>query len=67
MDKPLIHTSRGNLPVEDLVYTQGFAFQSNSITYWERYTLNGEEVRANGCAYVLPIGTKMELHGGVIG
>lgn len=67
MDKPLIHTSKGNLPLEDLTYTNGFDFQPNGIVFWEEHRLGDEIVKRSAHAYVLPIGTKMELHGGQVG
>lgn len=67
MEKALIHTTKGNLPVEGLDYKNGFAFTPSSITFWEEYALDGEIVKRSAHAYVLPVGTKLELHGGDIG
>jgi hypothetical protein len=66
LEEELISTSKGNLPLKDLVHKHGFAFMPNSITFWEEYFLGEESVKRNVYGYVLPFGTKMELRGGDI-
>lgn len=64
MDKPLIHTAKGNLPVEDLTYKNGFDWQPNGVTFWEEYHQGEELVKRSAHAFVLPVGTSLEISGG---
>jgi hypothetical protein len=65
--EPLIHTSLGNLPVSSLERRYGWSFTSCSITYWEKYYLDGKPVREDSGVFGIPVGTKLELSGGTIG
>ena len=64
MEKALIHTTKGNLPVESLERRFGWNFTANSITYWDKYYLDGEAVREDASTFAVPAGTKLELTGG---
>ena len=44
-DTPLIHTSKGNLPVDSLTYTTSWGEDEQYIRFRETYTLNGEVVK----------------------
>lgn len=52
-DVPLIHTTKGNLPVSDLVYATGWEQGVDYVKLIETYTLNGEVVRQS--AHVLAL------------
>jgi len=64
MEKALIHTTKGNLPVDDLTYKNGFDWQPNGVVFWEEHRLGEEIVKRSAHAFVLPVGTKLELTGG---
>jgi len=63
----LIHTSKGNMKLSDLTYKNGFDWQPNGVVVWEEHWLGDEIVKRSAHAYVLPVGTKLELSGGQIG
>lgn len=44
-EQPLIHTSKGNLPVAELVYVHYWLEDDQSIVFVEEYTHHGEVVR----------------------
>jgi hypothetical protein len=50
MDEPLIHTSKGNLPVASLKYRHEWHEDAVAITFVEEYWLDGELVRRNAHA-----------------
>lgn len=66
-ETPLIYTSKGNLPVDLLVRSDGWEFEPSGITYWEQYTLDNEIVKRNVARYQLPTGTELQLKQGLIG
>jgi hypothetical protein len=67
LEKALIHTSKGNMSVEDLTYKNGFDWQPNGVVFWEEYWLGDEMVKRSAHAFVLPVGTSLQLSGGKIG
>lgn len=46
-DVPLIYTSKGNLPIKDLVYTHFWHEDENSVVLVEEYRLGEEVVKRN--------------------
>ncbi len=50
-EEPLIHTTKGNLPVASLVYSTRWEDTPDYVKLVETYTLNGEVVRES--AHVL--------------
>jgi hypothetical protein len=58
---PLIYTTKGNLPVRDLVRTDGWEFSPAQIKYWSKYHLNGEMVRESVYLYKLPENVTLTL------
>ena len=58
-DMPLIHTTKGNLPVDALTWSDGWEFQANGVTYWSEYRLDGEVVRRDVARYQLPEGRSL--------
>lgn len=56
-ERPLIWTSKGNLPIEDLDYEAKWRVEDDAITFAEIYKLNGEVVKES--AHVL---TRQQLH-----
>jgi hypothetical protein len=66
LDNPLIHTTKGNIALGDLTYKNGFDWQPNGVVFWEEHWLGDEIVKRSAHAYVLPVGTKLELTGGSI-
>lgn len=63
-NEPLIHTSKGNLPISSLEYKTGFDWMPNGCVFWEEHILDGEIVRRSAHPFILPIGSKLEIHGG---
>jgi hypothetical protein len=55
------------MAVEDLTYKNGFDWQPNGVVFWEEHWLGDEIVKRSAHAYVLPIGTSLQLSGGKIG
>lgn len=49
-DVPLIHTTKGNLPIDDLEYTHYWLEDDAAITFVEEYRLAGEIVKRNAHA-----------------
>lgn len=47
VDEPLVHTTKGNLPVSSLKYRHEWLEDDVAITFAEEYTLDGEVVRRN--------------------
>ena len=62
--EPLIFTTKGNVPVSSLQYKTGYDWMPNGCVFWEEYRLNDEVVRRSAHPFILPVGTKMEIHGG---
>lgn len=62
--KPAIWTTKGNLNTEDLIRSFGWEFSHTTITYWERYTLNDEEVRKDVSVFSLPEGSTFNIEQG---
>lgn len=50
-DEPLIHTSRGNLPVSSLQYAVRWEDAADYLKFVETYTLDGEVVRESAHVY----------------
>lgn len=50
-DEPLIHTSRGNLPVANLQYAVRWEDAPDCLKFVETYTLDGEVVRESAHVY----------------
>ena len=50
--KPMLWTSKGHLPYEDLVYESGWEEDETYIKFKERWTHNGEEVKSNAHVYI---------------
>ena len=50
-DEPLIHTSRGNLPVSSLQYAVRWEDSADYLKLVETYTLDGEVVRESAHVY----------------
>jgi hypothetical protein len=46
-EEPLIYTSKGNVPIKDLLYRHEWQEDGQAITLIEEYTLNGEVVKRN--------------------
>jgi hypothetical protein len=61
---PLIYTSKGNLPVCDLVRTDGWDFTPTHIKYWSKYSLGGEVVRESAYLYQLPANVTLQIKQG---
>lgn len=51
-EKPLIWTSKGNVPIEDLVYTYHWLESAEGTTFIEEYHLNGELVKSNSNSFL---------------
>lgn len=51
MTEPLIHTSRGNLPIASLQYATRWEDAEDYIKFVERYSLDGEVVRESAHVY----------------
>ena len=51
MSEPLIHTSRGNLPVASLEYATRWEDAQDYIKFVETYKLDGEVVRESAHVY----------------
>lgn len=67
MDEPLIHTTKGNLPVKDLTRIDGWLFEHNGITYWQKH-LHGEEVvREDAYRYQLHGNQSLSIQGAING
>lgn len=61
MDEPLIFTKKGNMPIADLIRTDGWDFDHSGITYWEEYHHEGELVKRSAARYQLPNGQSLGL------
>lgn len=53
MDTPLIYTTKGNLPIEDLEYSKEWVFDADTIKFSETYKLDGEIVKQSAHVFVL--------------
>lgn len=62
----LIYTTKGNLPVSSLVFSDSWEFETNGVTYASQYTLNGEIVRRDVARYQLPNGMTLGMTQGAI-
>ena len=52
---PLIHTTKGNIPVSELVYSASWHLEKTHIEFRETYTDSlGEIVKQNAHAFVFP-------------
>lgn len=51
MDTPLIWTSKGNLPLSDLVYSHAWEDADEYMKFSETYTLDGEVVKQSAHVY----------------
>lgn len=67
MEKPLIYTSKGNLPVDDLELKVEWEFSTGHIACKEIYLLDGEIVKQGAHVYQLPEGTELYIKQGNIG
>jgi len=47
MEEPLIYTSKGNLPIANLLYRQGWFESDSEISFIEEYWLGEEIVKRN--------------------
>jgi hypothetical protein len=50
---PLIFTTKGNLPIDSLEYTNEWRITPEQIVFIETYTLDGEVVKQSAHVYVL--------------
>lgn len=50
--KPMLWTSMGHLPYEDLVYESGWEEGDAHVKFWERWTHQGVEVKSNAHVYI---------------
>ena len=66
-DEPLIHTSKGNLPVASLTRVEGWDFDPSGITYWEEYRQGDEVIRRSAARYQLPPGQTLGIVQGEVG
>jgi len=64
---PMIWTSKGNLPIDSLVYSNSWRFSNTQIEFTETYKLDGETVKQGSHIYKLPEGTEFNLTGGSLG
>lgn len=55
MDEPLIYTTKGNVPVADVIRTFGWLDTFDRMEYWEEYHLDGELVRRDLAVYIKPV------------
>jgi hypothetical protein len=60
----LIYTSKGNIPVKDLVRKLEWQFSESGICLKETYLLNGEMVKEGADVFQLPLGTTLKLEQG---
>ena len=63
-DIDLIYTSKGNLPVKDLVRSVEWLFSESGICFKEIYTYDGEIVKQGADVYQLPLGTTLKIEQG---
>ncbi len=50
--KPVLWTSKGHIPYEELVYESGWEEGEQHVKFWERWTKDGEEVKSNAHVYI---------------
>ena len=62
--RPLIYTSKGNLPVESLERKVEWHFSVGEIVFKEIYLLDGEVVKEGADVYKLPAGTELYIKQG---
>lgn len=63
---PLIYTSKGNLPVDNLTYRTQWEFDAQGITFIEEYHLDAELVKRSAHRFQFPEGTELNLNQGAI-
>ena len=51
-ETPLIWTSKGNLPIADLIYTYYWMDSPEALTFVEEYRLGDEIVKGNSHSYL---------------
>ena len=51
MDEPLIYTTKGNVPLASLQYSNTWENRPDAVVFSETYTLDGEVVKRSVHAY----------------
>jgi hypothetical protein len=65
-EEPLVYTSKGNLPLASLKFSDSWEFDPGGITYVSQYALDGEVVQRSAARYQLPQGLNINVQQGAL-